>query len=100
MSAGEFRDDQGRLHREDGPARIYPSGRAEWYRHGRLHREDGPAVEHANGSEHEQGAGGEDREHSECLEEGRQELGRLERQLRRWLQGGQRKGGRKSGKSS
>jgi glycine/D-amino acid oxidase-like deaminating enzyme len=44
------RDADGRLHREDGPALILPSGREEWYRHGKLHRDDGPAVVHANGS--------------------------------------------------
>ncbi len=46
----EWRDPRGRLHREDGPARVFPSGREEWFRHGRLHREGGPAVVHANGS--------------------------------------------------
>ena len=45
----EWRDADGRLHRSGGPARIFPSGREEWYRHGELHREDGPAVVHANG---------------------------------------------------
>lgn len=34
----------GTLHREGGPAVIYPDGKGEkWYRHGLLHREDGPA---------------------------------------------------------
>src|SRR4051795_12796555 len=46
----EWRDAEGRLHNDDGPARVLPSGREEWYRHGKLHREDGPAIEHANGS--------------------------------------------------
>jgi hypothetical protein len=46
----EWRDAGGRLHREGGPARIFPSGREEWYRQGKLHRDDGPAVVHANGS--------------------------------------------------
>lgn len=32
-----------RLHREDGPARIWPNGREEWYVHGMRHREGGPA---------------------------------------------------------
>ena len=52
VSAGtlDWRDEEGRLHREDGPARVFGSGREEWYRHGKLHREDGPAVVHANGS--------------------------------------------------
>src|SRR3954469_16273994 len=47
----EWRDDHGRLHRDDGPARVFPSGREEWYRQGKLNREGGPAVLHANGSE-------------------------------------------------
>jgi hypothetical protein len=47
----EWRDDDGRLHRQGGPARVSPSGREEWFRHGNLHRADGPAVVHANGSE-------------------------------------------------
>ena len=46
----EWRDSDGRLHRAGGPARVFPSGREEWYRHGVLHRTDGPAVVHANGS--------------------------------------------------
>ena len=46
----EWHDADGRLHRADGPARVFSSGRREWYRHGRLHREDGPALIHANGS--------------------------------------------------
>lgn len=63
-----LRDNQGRLHCEDGPAVYYSDGSVEvwywhgkihrkggpaykygssikWYRHGRLHRLDGPAVE-------------------------------------------------------
>lgn len=32
------------LHRIDGPAKIYPDGRLEWWRYGLLHREDGPAI--------------------------------------------------------
>jgi hypothetical protein len=48
----EWRDAQGELHRVDGPARVFPGGREEWFRHGKLHRDpaDGPAVVHANGS--------------------------------------------------
>lgn len=46
----EWRDAEGRLDRADGPARVFPSGREEWFRRGHLHREDGPAVVHANGS--------------------------------------------------
>lgn len=32
------------LHREDGPAVIYPNEVQQWYKNGKLHREDGPAV--------------------------------------------------------
>ena len=38
----------GKLHREDGPARCGPEYNA-WYIDGNLHREDGPAVEYTNG---------------------------------------------------
>ena len=40
----------GKLHREDGPAREYANGSKEWWVNGKLHREDGPAVERTNGS--------------------------------------------------
>ncbi len=46
----EWRDADGELHRAGGPARVFPGGREEWYRHGKLHRIGGPAVVHANGS--------------------------------------------------
>jgi hypothetical protein len=39
----------GKLHREDGPAREYANGTKEWWFHGELHREDGPAVEGTDG---------------------------------------------------
>ena len=35
---------KGKLHREDGPAIIYPDGEERWYQYGKLHRTDGPAV--------------------------------------------------------
>jgi hypothetical protein len=38
------------LHREDGPALEYSTGRKEWYLNGKLHREDGPAVERCDGT--------------------------------------------------
>ena len=41
----------GKLHREEGPAVIFPSGRKEWYRNGLRHRTDGPAIVHANGGQ-------------------------------------------------
>ena len=40
---------EGKLHREDGPAREWVNGYKSWYINGRLHREDGPAIEYANG---------------------------------------------------
>ena len=63
----------GKVHREDGPAIIFPSGtkqwlldgefhriggpavecpdgHREWYQFGKLHREDGPAIEQKDGS--------------------------------------------------
>ena len=45
----EWRDEHGRLHREDGPAIEYPSGSKSWYQNGKLHRTDGPARQFANG---------------------------------------------------
>jgi hypothetical protein len=35
----------GKLHREDGPAREYSDGSKYWYLNGKLHRKDGPAFE-------------------------------------------------------
>jgi hypothetical protein len=42
-------DENGLLHREDGPAVEYSNGSKVWYKNGRLHREDGPAIEWADG---------------------------------------------------
>lgn len=39
-----WHDDRDRLHRDDGPAVIYPYGVEKWFRHGKMHREDGPAL--------------------------------------------------------
>jgi hypothetical protein len=41
----------GKLHREDGPAVIFPSGTQDWYLNGERHREDGPAVIRKNGTQ-------------------------------------------------
>ena len=41
-------NEQGKRHREDGPAIVYPDG-SVWYLNGQYHREDGPAVEWATG---------------------------------------------------
>ena len=34
----------GKLHNPNGPAITYSTGTKLWYKHGKLHREDGPAV--------------------------------------------------------
>ena len=38
-------NNNGKLHREDGPTFEYVNGLKEWYVNGKRHREDGPAVE-------------------------------------------------------
>jgi hypothetical protein len=48
----KYTDNQGRLHREDGPAIEYANGYKAWYRNGKLHREDEPAVIYANGNKY------------------------------------------------
>lgn len=45
----EWHDPQGRLHRANGPARVFSSGKREWFRHGYLHRRGGPAVSEPEG---------------------------------------------------
>ena len=42
----------GKLHRENGPAVIYPDGRQYWYINGDRHREDGPAVIYPDGEQY------------------------------------------------
>jgi hypothetical protein len=39
----------GKRHREDGPAIEWAGGHKEWYLNGKRHREDGPAIEWADG---------------------------------------------------
>jgi hypothetical protein len=39
-----WRNDNGKLHRENGPAYISLSGYKAWYKNGLRHREDGPAI--------------------------------------------------------
>ena len=41
---------EGKLHREDGPAEIWPDGTKKWYKEGKLHRADGPAIEYPDGT--------------------------------------------------
>jgi hypothetical protein len=40
----------GKYHRDDGPARIFSSGEEHWYYEGELHRLDGPAITRSDGS--------------------------------------------------
>jgi len=40
----EYRNENGRLHREDGPAIEYDDGSEEWFLNGKYHRENGPAI--------------------------------------------------------
>ncbi len=47
----EWKDEHGKLHRNDGPAVIDENGTQRWYQHGKLHRNDGPAIIYANGSQ-------------------------------------------------
>lgn len=35
---------EGELHRDEGPAVIYPDGRQEWWWNGKRHRNEGPAI--------------------------------------------------------
>ena len=44
-----WHNEQGKLHRVDGPAIKWWNGDKAWWSHGNLHREDGPAIEYANG---------------------------------------------------
>lgn len=45
-----WRTDEGYLHREDGPAIIYPNGDQVWFLNGVLDRPNGPAVVRTDGS--------------------------------------------------
>jgi len=44
-----WKNKEGELHREDGPAIEYHDGTKIWYRCDKFHREDGPAVEYPSG---------------------------------------------------
>jgi hypothetical protein len=44
-------DDEGRPHREDGPAFLSVDGTERWYIHGKLHRADGPATTLSQGTQ-------------------------------------------------
>jgi len=44
-------NDQGQLHRQDGPAIEWLDGGTTWYQDGEIHRIDGPACEAENGDQ-------------------------------------------------
>jgi hypothetical protein len=46
-----YNNENGALHREDGPAFEEPDGYKAWYKNGKRHREDGPARIFSNGTE-------------------------------------------------
>ena len=46
-----YKDSEGRYHRVDGPAVIWPSGQQEWWVNGKRHRENDPAYIGADGSQ-------------------------------------------------
>ena len=45
MKKKEYRNSNGEVHREDGPAIEYSNGTKYWYLNGKRHRENGPVVE-------------------------------------------------------
>jgi len=47
-----WKNKEGQLHREDGPACEWTTGSKFWYLNGLCHREDGPAAVYANGEKY------------------------------------------------
>ena len=45
----EYTDENGKWHREDGPAIKCNDGSESWWIHGQLHKEDGPAIVDGSG---------------------------------------------------
>ena len=45
----EYINENGNLHREDGPAVEWKNGNKSWYINGLLHKEDGPAIDWYDG---------------------------------------------------
>ena len=45
-----WKNENGQVHREDGPAYEYADGARKWCKNGKFHREDGPAVVWESGS--------------------------------------------------
>lgn len=52
MNYRKYRNKDGLLHRDDGPAVEHPDGSKEWWVHGKRHREGGPAIEWSDGSKY------------------------------------------------
>ena len=50
-SGAQFWCQNGKQHREDGPAVIYADGAQRWYQNDKRHRAAGPAVINANGTQ-------------------------------------------------
>ena len=46
-----YNDETGELHREGGPALIYPDGEEQWFSNGETHREGGPALTDSYGDD-------------------------------------------------
>lgn len=44
-----YKNELGKLHREDGPAIECANGDIYWYLNNKLHREDGPTIEYVSG---------------------------------------------------
>ena len=47
----EWRNENGELHRIDGPAVIYPRGTQSWWLNHKRHRLDGPAIIRVDGTQ-------------------------------------------------
>jgi hypothetical protein len=45
----EYINEDGKLHRLDGPAVEWKNGNKSWYYNGKLHRTDGPAIDWYDG---------------------------------------------------
>jgi hypothetical protein len=45
-------NDEGQLHRLDGPAKEWCNGSKSWWVNGKLYRLDGPAIEWSDGTKH------------------------------------------------
>jgi len=48
----ELTNNNGKIHRDGGPALIYVDGRRYWYQNGLRHRGDGPALVYPNGRQY------------------------------------------------